>query len=209
MLKRLLLLLFSVIFFTFSCLGRGDFHNVLSYNFGMTNVSVTESQSSISQTDTSVTNTNSTSVASSSISVMSFQLSWEFGHDGSMAYFVDAQAPIIGGSAGAIYDTKIGFNMYLNDLGSKFSMNNAGTTVVIVPTIKYYWGASVGGGYMVYLTESQKKGDVYFGLGLHGGMVYSIGDNWGIKAQAGISRATGTQTSGMKMDIIMGAAYYL
>jgi len=189
--------------------GRGDFHSVLSYNFGMSNFSVTENEAAITQTDDSVASGTEAAAESSSVSSMAFQLQWEFGHDGSMAYFVDAQAPLMGGTGAAVYNTKIGFNMYLNDLGSKFSMNQTGTTVVIIPTLKYYWGASVGGGYVVYLTESEKKGDIYFGLGVHGGMVYSIGDTWGIKAEAGITRATGIETSGMKMDVMLGATYYL
>ncbi len=198
-----------MITFNIGVWARADFHSVLSYNFGMSNFSVTENESAIEQTDDSVASATEESASSSSVSSMAFQLSWEFGHDGSMAYFLDAQAPLMGGSGAAVYHSKIGFNMYLNDLGSKFSMNQSGTTVVIIPTLKYYWGASVGGGYVVYLTESQKKGDIYFGLGLHGGMVYSIGETWGIKAEAGITRATGIETSGMKMDVMLGATYYL
>ncbi|MBC98110.1 MAG: hypothetical protein CME63_10190 [Halobacteriovoraceae bacterium] len=207
MLKGLIAL--AICTFSIGSWARADFHSVLSYNFGMSNFSVTENEAAIEQTDDSVASGTEESAESSSVSSMAFQLSWEFGHDGSMAYFLDAQAPLMGGSGAAVYNTKIGFNMYLNDLGSKFSMNQSGTTVVIIPTLKYYWGASVGGGYVVYLTESQKKGDIYFGLGLHGGMVYSIGDTWGIKAEAGITRATGIETSGMKMDVMLGATYYL
>ncbi len=210
MLKKRFSLLFLTLLFSATTWGRGDFHSVLSYNFGMSNFSVTENESTLTQTDDSVaTDATETAAAASAVSTMAFQLSWEFGHNGSMAYFVDAQAPLMGGTGAAVYSSKIGFNMYLNDLGSKYTMMTAGTKVVIVPTIKYYWGASVGGGYVVYLTESQKKGDIYFGLGLHGGMVYSIGDNWGIKAEAGITRATGIETSGMKMDVMLGATYYL
>ncbi len=181
----------------------------MSYNVGMSNFSVTENEAAITQTDDTVATSSTSEASSSSVSAMSFQLSWEFGHSGSMAYFVDAQAPLMGGSGSAIYNTRVGFNMYLNALGSKFTMNQQGTTVVIIPTLKYYWGASVGGGYVVYLTESQKKGDIFFGLGLHGGAVYSIGDTWGIKLEAGLSRTTGIETSGMKMDVMVGATYYL
>lgn len=201
----------AIAIFTFSnaLWARADFHSVLSYNFGMSNFSVTENESAIESTDDSVVVEDSEGAAASAVSTMAFQLSWEFGHNGSMAYFVDAQAPLMGGTGAAVYNSKIGFNMYLNDLGSKFTMNQAGTSVVIIPTLKYYWGASVGGGYVVYLTEAQKKGDIYFGLGLHAGMVYSIGDTWGIKAEAGVTRATGIETSGMKMDVMLGATYYL
>jgi len=203
------LILFIIFLMAPKSWGRANFHSVLSYNFGISNVSVTENEASIETTDDTVDIEDTGGSSSSSVSAMSFQLSWEFGHDGAMAYFTDIQAPILGGSGSAVYNSKIGFNMYLNDLGSKFTMNQGGTTVVIIPTIKYYWGASVGGGYLVYLTESEKKGDIYFGIGLHGGLVYSIGDTWGIKFEAGISRTTGIETSGMKMDVLIGATYYL
>lgn len=205
--KVILFVLFTVL--SIRSYSMADFHSIVTCNVGMSTVSITENESTIEQTDDSVESSNSSSAEASSISAMNFQLGLEFAHDGNMAYIAKAFAPLMSSGGSGLFGTEIGFNMYLNDLGTKLTMNNNGTSVTIVPSFKYYWGAVIGGGYLVYSTESATKSDVYFDLGVHAGMTYSFGDNWGVNLEAGFARTTGVATTGTKMDIVFGASYYL
>ena len=191
------------------CSGQG-YHDMISYNVGMVNLTVAENESSIKQTDTSVTTTDtSTKGSSSAVSAISFQLSWEFKTYSKLAYFTKLSVPLMSGQGTGVFGGDVGFSMYLNPLGAKYSYVQNGTTLVIIPKFKYYWGAFGGTGYVVYNTESARKSDVFFNLGVHGGMVYSMGDRWGFKAEIAASRTTGVATTGIMMNLFMGASYYL
>lgn len=205
--KTLLILLFMLI--SIRSYSMADFHSIVTCNVGMSTVSLTENESTIEQTDDSVAAEEDAGAEASSISAMNFQIGLEFAHDGNMAYILKGFAPLMSSGGSGLFGGEIGFNMYLNDLGTKLTMNNNGTSITIVPSFKYYWGAVIGGGYLVYSTESATKSDVYFDLGVHAGMSYSFGDNWGINLEAGFARTTGVATTGTKMDIVFGASYYL
>lgn len=186
------------------------YHDMVSYNIGMVNLSVTENESSIKQTDTSVQTSETTSKASSSaVSAISFQLNWEFKTYSQLAYFTKLSVPLMSGQGTGVFGGDIGFNMYLNPLGAKYSYVQNGTTLVIVPKFKYYWGAFGGSGYVVYNTESARKSDVFFNLGVHGGLVYGFDEKWGLKSEIAFSRTTGVATTGIMMNLFLGASYYL
>lgn len=207
MLKKLFSLF---LFFNIALCGATGFHDQLSYNVGMVSMSLTENQSSIKQTDTTVTATESETTASAAaVAAMSFQLSWEFKNKGKLAYFTKATVPLMNADGSGVFLGDVGVNVYLNPMGAKYTLIQNGTTVVIIPKFKYYWGGVGGVGYVVYNTESAKKSDVFFNLGLHGGMVYSLGDKWGLKGELGASRTTGVVTTGIKIDFFFGATYYL
>lgn len=192
-----------------SLLAEGVYSNVLTYNFGMANASVTENEAGIEQTDDSVQVEELEGAGSSAVSSMSFQLTYEFMHDGRISYFTKITAPLMSGAGTGIFAGSFGFNSYLNDLGTKYTYDLNGNKVVLVPTMRYYWGASGGIGYLVYATESALKSDVFFDLSLHGGGSYSFGENWGLKGELAASRTTGVATTGIKIEFFLGATYFL
>lgn len=203
-------ILFStlMIFSTYT-FGKATYANVLTTNFGMANVSVTENESNITQTDDSVQVEESTSASSSAVSAISFQLTYEFLHDGTMGYFAKAMAPLMSSAGTGVFAGSFGFNKYLNDLGTKYTYELNGNKVTLVPAMRYYWGASGGLGYLVYSTESATKSDVFFDLSFHGGFSFSMGDNWGLKGELAAARTTGVATTGIKIEVFFGAMYYL
>lgn len=189
--------------------GNG-FHDVISFNMGMISHSVTENESTLTQTDDSVQSEDTTTAAgSSAVSAISFNLNWEFKTEQKKSYFVQAFVPMMTTGGAGVFLGGVGMNWYLNDMGSKYTYVQNGTELTIIPKFKYYWGASTGIGYVVYNTESAKKSDVFFDLGVHGGGVYGIGTNRGIKLEVGASRATGVATTGIKIGFFLGMTQYL
>lgn len=188
---------------------NGTYSNVLTYNFGMATVSVAENESSITQTDDSVQVDEEESAGGSAVSAMSFQLTYEFLHDGRMSYFAKATAPLMSGAGTGVFAGHFGFNKYLNDLGSKYTYDLNGSKVVIVPTFRYYWGAAGGIGYLIYSTESATKSDVFFDLSFHGGGSFALGDNWGLKGELAVGRTTGVATTGIKIEFFFGATFFI
>ncbi|MDD0854241.1 hypothetical protein HBN50_14100 [Halobacteriovorax sp. GB3] len=193
-----------------SSFAKGGFSDVLSYSLGMVNHSVTENASELVQTDDTVdAEEGGVEASSSAVSAISFQLNWEFKSEAKKSYFMTAAVPMMTTGGAGVFTGGVGMNWYLNDLGTKYTYLQNGTEMTIIPSFKYYWGASTGLGYVVYNTESAKKSDVFFDLGVHGGGVYSISDSKGIKAEIGVSRATGVATSGIKFNIFFGMTQYL
>ena len=207
MLKRIFLLFF--LFVSVDTYAKATYANVLTTNFGMANVSVTENESSITQTDDSVQIDETESGSSSAVSAISFQLTYEFLHDGTMGYFAKAMAPLMSSAGTGVFAGSFGFNKYFNDLGTKYTYELNGNKVTLVPAMRYYWGASGGLGYLVYSTESATKSDVFFDLSFHGGFSFSMGDNWGLKGELAAARTTGVATTGIKIEVFFGAMYYL
>lgn len=186
------------------------FHDVINFSMGMISHSVTENESTLVQTDDSVqADEEATAAAASSVSAISFNLNWEFKTEQKKSYFVEAYVPMMTTGGAGVFLGGVGMNWYLNDLGSKYTYVQNGTELTIIPTFKYYWGASTGVGYVVYNTESAKKSDVFFDLGIRGGGVYGFSSNKGIKLELGASRATGVATTGIKINFFLGLTQYL
>ena len=186
------------------------FSDIITYNLGMANYSVTENESSLVQTDTTVATTSTTKVAAAtSVAATSFELSWEFGVFGKKSYFIKALVPLMTVEGAGVFAGGVGINWYFNELGSKFEYYHRGGTITIIPKFKYYAGGSASIGYLVYNTTSAKKSDVFFALGMHGGATYAWGETWGTRLEVGAERVTGVATTGIGIKIFLGATYYL
>ena len=186
------------------------FHNVLSFNVGMISHSVTENESTLVKTDDTVAEEEDTEDSSATaVSTISFNLNWEFETREDKSFFVEAYVPMMTSGGAGVFLGGVGMNWYLNDLGSKYTYMLNGTELTIIPKFKYYWGASTGIGYVIYNTESAKKSDIFFDLGIHGGGVYGFSNTKGVKFEIGASRATGVATTGIKMNLFLGITQYL
>lgn len=102
-----------------------------------------------------------------------------------------------------------GVEFYLTPLGSRVGMQNQGTTVKFSPKLTYYWSIESGISYLVYLTETAKKTDMLFDIGLGGGGHYAINDSWVLKGQLAMTMGTGVNTSSTAMKIFFGLTFYL
>ncbi len=186
-----------------------EFHQIVSSGVGVLNVAVTENGSKIQQTDTSVIVTGQDNLSSFSSSIISFSLMWEFWTEAKYSYLIKAFAPLMSPNGNGVFLGAIGINFYLTKLSSKYTFKNSGNEVLMVPSLKFYWGIDLGMGYLIYNTQSAIKSDIFLDTGVRFGIGYGLGEKWGILGEAGIGRSTGVATSGIIIKAFVGTTYYL
>lgn len=202
----------SVIFFLtlLNVHAESMFYNSFSVNVGMINHSVTETESNLTKTDNvETTTTDETKEAAKAVSAISLNGSYEFLPTQNRTFFVAGSAPLMSTGGTGIYAFGGGVNWYLSELSTKYSYESRGSTIVITPEFKYYWGLNSGVGYLVYTTESSKKSDLFFDIGLHGGGGYALSQKRSLKFEAGVGRTTGVATNGFKINVFFGVIQYL
>jgi hypothetical protein len=182
------------------------FSPVVSISVGIFDMSLTENTSSLEATDLSVT-LDATEAVSANAAVTIFDINYEFLIYPKKSFFFNASVPLVSSDGSGIFIGSFGANFYLNSMATVFSFNEKGTNIVIIPKLRYYWGASTGIGYLVYNTVSAKKSDIFFSLGLHAGTVYNFKKAWGVRAEVGISKATGVATNGFSTRYLVGTTY--
>ena len=203
---KFLLQILSFLFLINTSFASG-FSPVISTSVGIFDISLTENTSTLEATDLTVS-VDATEAVAASAAVTSFDVNYEFLIYPKKAFFVSATVPLSSSDGSGIFIGAIGANFYLNSMATVFSFNEKGTNIVITPKFRYYWGGSTGIGYVVYNTVSAKKSDVFFSLGLHAGAVYNFKKAWGVRAEAGVARATGVATSGFGIRYFLGTTYY-
>lgn len=176
-----------------------NFKPIFSANMGMVNNSVTETESGIEGSS------GAESVASSNIAL---DITYEFKTFAKRSYYMKAVTPIMSTGSSSYFMGGAGVNFYLSSLASMFSYQDEGTSIVIGPKLRYYWGVGLGVANIVYTTSSAKKSDVALDLELHAGGIYNIGKAWGLRGEFGMSRATGVNSTSINMKVFLGTSIY-
>lgn len=192
-----------------SKVNANDFHPIINTSMGMVNVSLTENTSTLQATDEDVVTTEEDAAAATAASVISFEVNYEFKNYADKSYFIKAIVPLMTADGSGVFMGSVGANFYIGSLSSIFSFRDKGTQIYLIPKTRYYWGASTGVGYVIYNTISAKKSDVFFDLGVHGGMVYNFSKKWGMRGELGVGRGTGITTSSFGIKVFLGTSYYI
>lgn len=197
------------IIFSFICLASSSvlasgevIEKELSYNIGMVNASFQESESTL-------TGENVTEAASGSVSSISGMVNYKFAPGIERSYYLQGTFPLLPGATGSYFGAHFGSEFYFGtSSGSKVSYNNSGTTVKLKPKSLYFWGLEAGLGYLVYLTETQKKTDLLLDLGANVGMLYTWSEKWRLRGTIGMTRGTGVATTTMEMKAFFGVTFF-
>jgi hypothetical protein len=204
-----LIYLFLALLTTSQAIADDGYAPVVSTSFGMYNITVTENESSITSTDTDVTVEEDSGATSVAAAVTVFEINYEFLQTESRSFFLKGVVPLISAGGSSAFLGAGGMNWFFKGAPSVFSYSNLGSTVFLIPKLRYYVGGSLGVGYLIYDTESAKKSDIYFDLGFHAGVLYNFGKKWGMRAEVGMGRGTGVTTSSMGMKIFIGSSFYM
>lgn len=188
---------------------QAGYSNSLNLSFGIVNLSPTINASSLTNTDTGTEAQATTTESAKPVSVLCVDAKYEFFPTQKRTYFIAGHVPVFSADGAGVYLMSGGVNWYLSDLSSLYSYEKDGSTITIVPAFKYYWGVSTGLGYLIYNTDSAKKSDLFFDLGVHGGGAYALSEERSLTAELGLSRSTGVGTTGFKMNLFFGVVQYL
>lgn len=172
---------------------------------GMINASYSENPSGI----TSSSATASKAAASGSASIMPFEVGIEKAVTQKRSYTAKLTLPGIAPSKDSYLHIGVGANFYFKSLSSVENFSSDQQVLTIETPWRFYWGIDTGATYLVYTTKVEKKSDLIFELGAHVGILRKINSRWAGRAEIGLARGLGVQTSAMTMKIIFGAALSL
>ena len=205
MTRFLLIAILMTSFFLESVFAEDEFPLQLSFTTGTTSTSFSETQSSLKPSDGSTATTEAPYSGSSSI--LPFDLALEYYVTPKRSYFVDGGGPLVASGTDRLFYVNAGMNFYLGQLGTPMKAVSDKLVLSVIPKVRYYLGIHAGTSYLIYSTKSQTKSDLIFGIGAHGGGIYSLNTRWGLKGEAGMTKGTGALVSSMTMKILLGVTY--
>ncbi|MEK6624374.1 MAG: hypothetical protein AABY86_05375, partial [Bdellovibrionota bacterium] len=170
---------------------------------------ITENASTLSSAAGSEVANTTSEAQSATASVISADVTYEFLNYATKSYFIRAIAPLLSSDGAGFFLGGLGMNFYMNSLSSMFTFSDAGTSLTMNPTMRFYWGPSAGIGFIVYNTTTAKKSDLIFDLEMHSGGILNFKRDWGLRGEAAISRGTGVSSSTIGFKVFVGLSYYL
>lgn len=180
----------------------------VNFHIGSISVNYAENVDSLTPTDSTAATTKS-SPYSGTASSMPFAIAYEYFPGLTRSYFVRAAGPLMASTPDRYYNASMGANFYFGQFASQAVIKDVGMQLKVMPKFRYFAGATLGLGYLVYNTKSATKNDILFELGAQGGILYSLGPKWSISAELGGARAIGSLTSATVIKILLGTSYTL
>lgn len=184
-----------------------DYERQLSISLGMVSISLSENQSNLQTTDQSVIDTSSDQPESSSVSSIAIKMDYDYYSARRYTLFLTGIVPMVSGDGSAIWIGSTGFNYFYRGNSSIMRFYERGTSIAVKPTYRFYLGAAVGLGYVIYNTVSERKTDVAFELGAHGGIMYTMKNDWGLKGEIAAGKWTGVLSNSIAVKLFVGAIY--
>ncbi len=170
----------------------------------MVNNSVIENESGISMTDSSIVDPNIAGSAALAVSNISLSMNWSFLLEKKSSLGLFIVAPVIVATATSFFMSGLRYRRFLYSMSSGFNYSQGGIIFNIQPRMRYFVGGSLSSGLLIYNTDSSKKTDLSFNLGLESGMMYQWNKKYSIEASLAMVKRTGVITSGMGMNIFLG-----
>lgn len=175
----------------------------ITYSIGLVNASYAEGQSVL-------TGKNVSEAASGSVSSISGHVEYKFAPGLERSYYFSGTFPLMSSPTGSYFGAHFGAEFYFGtSSGSKVSYSHSGTSIKLKPKNLYFWSLESGLGYLVYNTETAQKTDLLLDLGGNLGMIYTMSENWRLKATVGMTRGTGVVTTTMEMKAFFGLSYFI
>ena len=183
---------------------KSGYVNEMAFSLGMVNNPVVENESTIETTDLTVVAPESSITEAIPVSNISLSMNYSFliKKKSSLGAFV--VVPLVVAEGTSFFMGGLRYRSFLYSLSSGFNYAQKGITFHIIPRLRYYVGGSFSGGYLIYNTESAKKSDVSFNLGLEGGLMYQWNQKYSIDINIAMVKRTGIITTGMGMNIFLG-----
>jgi len=179
----------------------------INFSIGSVSAAFKENPSNLKTTDG--TTTTLSAPYSGAITSIPLEIGYEYFSNLKRSYQVKASGPLMGSSPGRYFNLVGAYNFYFTQLGSQATVSDFNFELKFKPKMRYYAGPVLGAGYLVYDTKSATKTDVLFELGGQGGLLYSIGPVWSLKAELGFSRAVGVLVNATVIKILLGMSYTL
>lgn len=179
-----------------------------TFAIGSISVNFTENPDKLTAEDTSSTTEASTPYAGTA-SAMPIAITYEYFPNLQRAYFIKAVGPLMASTPDRYYSATGGVNFYFGKVASSAIVSDMNFEMKLIPKLRYYAGPTVGLGYLVYNTKSATKNDTMFEIGGQGGVIYTLGPKWALRAELGAARGIGVLVSSTIIKILLGTSYTL
>lgn len=193
--------------FSFNLQAKSLYSPTLNFSLGVYNMTVDESESTLQATDSTVIVPDEEIFTGLDVSAISLEVSYESFLSSRNSLLVSGGIPFSSEDGVGKYYLSVGTNYYINPVGSVLSFSDLRSQIVTIPTFKYYIGANLSVGYLIYNTVSAKKSDVVLDVGFSAGAVYNISKDWGIGGEVKILRGIGVATSSTTFSGMVGVTY--
>lgn len=201
-LKKCLALSFLLALFS-EQLYATSFDHYATASLSMVNLSYTETESQLEDDNT----LNDKTPASSSASVISLDVSYDIPLDIKKTMFFKGVFPFMTATGSSLVSLSGGMNYFFKSMSSSSSGVTPGSNLKVFPQWRYFAGGQVGVGYLIYTTDTAKKSDIMIQLAIQGGVIYNLGEKWGVKGELVIGRGSGTAASATNMSMMAGLTY--
>ncbi len=177
----------------------------INFGVGMINSSFTESPSGL----TPKAGSKPEEIGSGSVSTIAGFIEYEKFLSSKISVLGKSAFPLLPGSTGSYMYVAGAMNYYFTPIGGPGVFSNKEVKIAFNPSWRYYAGGGLGGAYLIYNTLSAKKTDTQIELFGQAGAIYNQSEKWGYRAEFGMARGVGFNTSSMTMKILFGLSYSL
>ena len=176
----------------------------MTAGIGMVNISYAESKSSIKPEENTG---DGIDAEAGSISVITMAVNYEYPISINTSVFSRLNLPLAGSGDSTYLSAGVGMNYFFNQINTDIISLDKGTKLEIVPKFRYYVGGQINSAYYVYTTETKKKSDILIELGAQVGILYNIGEKYGVHVEGMFGRGTGVNTTTSNLKILAAMIY--
>ena len=188
---------------------KGGFSRELTVSLGMVNNSILENESGITVTDATVIVPDEVVTVPAPVSNISIGLNWSFNLKKQSSFGIMVTAPVVVTDATSFFLAGLRYRRFFYSVASAYEFMQKGVNFLIQPKLRYFAGGSITSGYLIYNKLSEKKNDLSLNLGVEGGIMYQLYDDYALEFSAAMIKRTGILTSGMGMNIFLGVGIKL
>ena len=192
-------LIIMLLFFSASGYSKSGFLNQSTLSLGMTTINFTETDEGLGSVE---------KPASGSNSFVSVDYNYQFMNKQDRSYYIRLFSPFLESSGSGYFGSTLGVNYYFNSISSEINFLSQNDSISLKPQIIYSFGAEVGTGYLVYLTETAKKSDILIEYSAQLSVSYAISRSNNIKLHMAFGQGIGAEVNALIMKLFLGYNTY-
>ncbi len=197
-----------IVFTSFSLLGFSQsFRKKLSFSMGINNTSITLQGSTLKTNQNAPASSIDNSDPEAS-SVIISSVEYDLYNDVDKSYVISTILPLIGEDT-SYFQVGVGLRYFFKSLSSTLNYEKEGSSLQMKSKLKYFAGANLSTGYLVYKTAFSKKNDIIFSLEGEGGLYYDITDKYALRGSFVLSKGFGVETSTFATRLLLGLTIYM
>lgn len=152
---------------------------------------------------------NASDPASGTVTSVAASLAYQFYKKEEISAYYGGLVPLVGSGGTGYFSTFVGAEYHFSKVPALILDDSSRIKIEIRPKFRYHLNSEISINYLTYETDTAKKTDLSFGLGVGGGASYMLGKSWGLKLKTMMSKDFGLITDGLAVKIFLGGIFFL